>query len=47
MQTVFVSGVISELWPERINERRAVSDHHIEWISELLPLLGLESLVRV
>jgi len=47
MQTVFVSGVISELWPERVNERRAVSDHHIEWISELLPLLGLESLVRV
>ncbi|MEO7193079.1 MAG: HAD-IA family hydrolase [Vicinamibacterales bacterium] len=41
MSTVFVSGVMAQLWPERIEERRATSDHHVQRISELLPLLGL------
>lgn len=43
MSTVFVSGVIATLWPEPIAERRAISDHHIQRIPELLPLLGLTS----
>ncbi|MGE3345209.1 MAG: HAD family hydrolase [Vicinamibacterales bacterium] len=41
MSTVFVSGVIAGLWPERIEERLATSDHHVERIPELLQLLGL------
>jgi putative hydrolase of the HAD superfamily len=41
MSTVFVSGVMAELWPERIEERRAISDHHVERIPELLSLLDL------
>jgi putative hydrolase of the HAD superfamily len=47
MRTVFVSGVISELWPDRIDERLAASDYHIEWVPELLPLLGLASTAPV
>ena len=43
MSTVFVSGVMATLWPERIAERRATSDHHVERIPELLTLLGLTS----
>ena len=43
MSTVFVSGVMATLWPERIAERRAISDHHVERIPELLPLLGVVS----
>lgn len=30
LRTVFVSGVIAELWPERIAPRRAAADHHVE-----------------
>jgi putative hydrolase of the HAD superfamily len=41
MSTVFVSGVMAQLWPERIEERRAISDHHVERIPELLSLLDL------
>ena len=41
MSTAFVSGVMATLWPDRLEERRAISDHHIEWIPELLPILGL------
>lgn len=41
MSTVFVSGVMASLWPDRIEERRSTSDHHIERISELPLLLGL------
>jgi len=41
MSTAFVSGVMARLWPERVQERRATSDHHIHQISDLLPLLGL------
>jgi putative hydrolase of the HAD superfamily len=33
--TVFVSGVIAELWPERIQERIAIADHHIERLPEI------------
>jgi putative hydrolase of the HAD superfamily len=43
MSTVFVSGVMATLWPERIAERRETSDHHVERIPELLTLLGLTS----
>jgi putative hydrolase of the HAD superfamily len=30
LRTVFVSGVIAELWPERIASRLATADHHVE-----------------
>lgn len=30
LRTVFVSGVIAELWPERIAPRIAAADHHVE-----------------
>jgi len=43
MSTVFVSGVMSTLWPERIPERLASSDHHVERVPELLQLLGLST----
>jgi putative hydrolase of the HAD superfamily len=41
MTTVLVSGVIAELWPERIPDRIALADHHIAWVPEILNLLGL------
>ncbi len=44
MSTAFVSGVMASLWPERVEERRSTSDHHVERIPELLPLLGLPRL---
>jgi putative hydrolase of the HAD superfamily len=42
MSPVFVSGVMAELWPERIPERLAQSDHHIHRISEVLALVSLD-----
>jgi len=41
MKTVFVSGVIRELWPEKIAERAAIADYHVAWVPEVLGLLGL------
>lgn len=41
MSTVFVSGVIAELWPERVKQRVPLADHHVERIPEVLVLLGL------
>jgi putative hydrolase of the HAD superfamily len=41
MSTVFVSGVIAELWPERVAERIPTADHHVAWVPEILGLLGL------
>jgi putative hydrolase of the HAD superfamily len=41
MPTVFISGVIKELWPERIQERISSCDHHVERIPQVLTLLGL------
>lgn len=35
LRTVFVSGIIEELWPERIDARRAVADHHVRWAHEV------------
>ena len=43
LRTVFVSGVIEELWPERIPARRAVADHHVRFVPEVLPWLGIEA----
>lgn len=37
--TVFVSGVIAELWPETIAERIQTADHHIKTVPEILALL--------
>ena len=42
LSTVFVSGVIAELWPERIPARRLTADHHVVWMPEVLDLLGLD-----
>jgi putative hydrolase of the HAD superfamily len=39
LRTVFVSGVIEELWPERIEPRRAVADHHVQWAHEVEAVL--------
>src|SRR5690606_30134346 len=39
MTTVFLSGVMAELWPERIAERIAVSDYHLQSIPEVYSLL--------
>ena len=41
LTTVFVSGVIEKLWPERIPQRIEISDHHIVWAPEIVALLGL------
>lgn len=41
MSTAFVSGVMVALWPDRVEERRSISDHHIERIPDLLQILGL------
>ncbi len=41
MTTVLVSGVIRELWPEKIAERAAIADHHIARVPEILGLIGL------
>lgn len=42
MSPVFVSGVMAELWPERIPERLAQADHHVRNIPEILALVGLD-----
>ena len=41
LRTVFVSGVIEALFPERVPHRAAISDHHIRELPELLALLEL------
>ena len=37
--TVFVSGVIAELWPERVQQRIGTADHHVAWASQVPALL--------
>jgi putative hydrolase of the HAD superfamily len=41
IRTIFASGILEDIWPERIAARRAVADHHVRWIPEILPLLGV------
>jgi len=36
MTTVMITGVIRDLWPEKIEERKADADHVIEHLSELI-----------
>jgi len=43
MKTVFVSGVIAELWPETVAQRMPIADHHIAWVPEILNLLGVRA----
>lgn len=43
LRTVFMSGAIEELWPETIAPRRALADHHIRSIPELLRWLEIET----
>jgi putative hydrolase of the HAD superfamily len=42
LSTVFVSGVIAELWPDRVPALRAACDHHVTRVPEVLALLGLQ-----
>jgi putative hydrolase of the HAD superfamily len=35
LRTVFISGVIRELWPHRVAERLTIADHHIEQLPEI------------
>jgi len=39
LRTVLMSGVIAELWPERIPERIGIADHHIKALPEILSLI--------
>jgi putative hydrolase of the HAD superfamily len=39
MHTVFVSGVMAELWPDRVEARLGACDRHIHTIPELLQVL--------
>jgi putative hydrolase of the HAD superfamily len=41
LSTVFISGVVAELWPDRVPQRLASCDHHLERVPQLLDLLGL------
>lgn len=41
LSTVFVSGVIGELWPETVAQRVPTADHHITAVPEIVALLGL------
>jgi putative hydrolase of the HAD superfamily len=41
LTTVFVSGVIAELWPEKIPARIASADHHLKWVHEVPGLLRI------
>jgi putative hydrolase of the HAD superfamily len=35
LRTIFVSGVIEEHWPERVEPRRAIADAHVRWAWEV------------
>ena len=37
--TVFVSGIIRELWPDRIPERKSIAHHHIEELPGIVALV--------
>ena len=39
MSTVFVSGVMAEIWPERVEALLAQCDHHVERVPQVLNLL--------
>jgi putative hydrolase of the HAD superfamily len=41
MPTVFISGVVTELWPGRVQQRLSTCDHHVERIPQVLTLVGL------
>ena len=41
MTTVFVSGVIAELWPEVVAKRIPTAHHHVALVPEILDLLGV------
>jgi putative hydrolase of the HAD superfamily len=34
--TVMITGIIREIWPERIKARQAQADYVIEWLNELI-----------
>jgi len=46
LTTVFISGLIQELWPERIAARRAVADYHITHLPEILDLVSIRTGAR-
>jgi putative hydrolase of the HAD superfamily len=40
LSTVFMSGVITELWPDTITQRIQTADHHVTTIPEVIALRG-------
>ncbi|MDD5706359.1 MAG: HAD hydrolase-like protein [Kiritimatiellae bacterium] len=40
LATVMITGIIKELWPERIDSRKADADYVIERLAELIPRLA-------
>ena len=42
-KTVFISGIIEELWPHRVAERIAIADHHIKRLPEVEAVVALYS----
>jgi len=41
LRTAFISGVVAQLWPDRVAARVGLADHHIARIPEVLELVGL------
>ena len=46
LRTVFVSGVMAELWPDAVAGRAAAADHHIVRAAELLTTPGFEAVIK-
>ena len=42
-KTVFISGIIEELWPHRVPERIAIADHHIQRLPEVEAVITMYS----
>jgi putative hydrolase of the HAD superfamily len=41
MKTVFMSGIVAGLWPERVAPRMAQADFHVERIEDVLEIVGV------
>ena len=42
-KTVFISGIIEQLWPLRVPERVAIADHHIQRLPEVEAVITMYS----
>jgi len=43
LKTIFVSGIIEELWPEKVEDRIELADQHVKTIPEIIPLIVREN----